>query len=174
MQRLFVSLLLTLAFPGLRCTMPAAAGDTHNSGKPKEIAMATKAAWTIEIETSGGFSGRGTGGVSLSSDGRAQASTETLTCQGRLTTAELKTIGRLIGRARPEKWRPSYTRPDNPHGRADQFRYTLSLSVSTEGNLKRYETFWYDETGGELPSDLRSLGEAVWAARERIIASCSP
>jgi hypothetical protein len=58
---------------------------------------------------------------------------------------------------------------ENPHGRADQFLYTLRLSVGPTGGLKRYETLWFDETGGMLP-----LLCARWARREHVIKDCSP
>ena len=130
--------------------------------------MNSTTAWKVEIETSGGLTGRGTGGILITSDGVLQAATESKNCQAKLTPGELKTIARLISRARPRAWRPSYQRADNPYGGADQFQYRLRLTTGAE----THETFWYDATGSGMPQDLRALAEAVWKARERAVAKC--
>jgi hypothetical protein len=124
--------------------------------------------WQVEIETSGGFSGRGLGGVVINSEGRVEASTETKKCSARLTPQELESMARVILRAKPLAWRSAYQRPGNPHGGADQFQYTLRLTVDS----KAYETFWYEVTAGARPRDLLALTQVVWKARESVVAKC--
>lgn len=85
--------------------------------------------WRVEVETSGGLSGGGVGGVAITSDGRIEASTETKKCSADLAPRELQSIATIIRRRKPLAWRRSYQRSDNPHGGADQIQYTLRLTV---------------------------------------------
>lgn len=169
LKRASWGILLLLASAGCGGGSIPSESASATSGSDQMISIST---WEIEIDTSGGFSGRGTGGVTLRSDGQGQAATETRTCQGKLTRDELAAFERLIKKARPGKWRSSYESGSSPHGRADQFRYTLRLTTGKDSGAKKYETFWYDTSAGGVPSDLRALGEAVWRARERLIANC--
>ncbi|MCG3163735.1 MAG: hypothetical protein JMDDDDMK_05180 [Acidobacteria bacterium] len=129
--------------------------------------------WTIEIETSGGFSGKGVGGVSVGSDGQVSASSEARrACKSDASSEEIKAIEKLISQSKPGKWRKSYARPGNPRGYADQFSYTLKISVDKPGGSQSYETSWYDETKDSLPSDLDSLVKELWKVRDRVVAKC--
>lgn len=141
------------------------------SSEAPSIRVSTRSmtSWRVEIETSGGLSGRGLGGVVVNSDGGIEASTETKKCSGRLTPQELQSLARLILRTKPLAWQPSYQRPDNPYGGADQFQYTLRMTVDS----RAYETFWYEVTAAARPRDLRALSEVVWKARESVIAKCN-
>ncbi|MGE0128401.1 MAG: hypothetical protein AB7U82_10005 [Blastocatellales bacterium] len=129
--------------------------------------------WKLEIETSGGFSGKGVGGISVGSDGKFSASSEIRrACEDKLSSDEIKAMEKLISQAKPDKWRKSYARPGNPHGYADQFIYTLKISVDKAGGSRSYETSWYDETRDVLPSDLDSLVKELWKLRDRAVAKC--
>jgi len=85
--------------------------------------------WRVEVQTSGGLSGRGVGGVAISADGRIEASTETQKCSAELAAPELQSIVAVVRRSKPSAWRQSYQRGDNPYGGADQFQYTLRLTI---------------------------------------------
>ena len=154
----------TLVTPG------AAPGENKMNGR----GVPPRTPWVVEIGTEGGFSGRGTGGVKVSSGGEVEASAEAGRCAGRLTPPEQRRLARLVSRAEPRRWLPSYAKPGNPHGHADQFRYSLKLSVGATGGLKNYETSWFDETASVRPSDLRALSDAAWAVRGRVLKGCTP
>ena len=124
--------------------------------------------WRVEVETSGGLTGSGVGGVAVASDGRIEASTDTKKCSADLPPDQLQSIAALVRRTKPLAWRPSYQRNDNPYGVADQFQYTLRMTVDG----KTHQTFWYEVTATARPLDLRELSEVVWRARETVIAKC--
>ena len=128
--------------------------------------------WKIEIVTSGGLTGKGDGGISVSSDSQVSASSKVRSCQDKLSPEELQAVEKLISRASLDKWRKSYTSPGNPHGYADQFLYQLKISVNKAGGSRTYETSWYDDTREKLPSDLDSLVKEVWKIRDRVVAKC--
>ena len=124
--------------------------------------------WQVAIETSGGFSGRGLGDIVIASGGEIEASTDDRKCSGRLTQEQLESIAKLVSRAKPLAWRQSYVRSDNRYAGADQFQYTLRLTL----DAKSYQTSWYEVTSAGRPRDLRELAEAVWNGREPVIAEC--
>ncbi len=130
------------------------------------------AGWKLEVATSGGFSGKGIGGIALGSDGQVSASSETRACPGKLLPEEVTMIERLVRKASPGRWRKSYTRPGNPRGYADQFQYTFKLSIDRGAGSRTYETYWYDETGDRLPADLDKLVKEAWKIRDRVMAKC--
>lgn len=147
---------------------------SHSVSAPEGVPMIQDAAsWRIEIETSGGFSGKGVGGVSVSSDRQVSASSEARrACKSDASSEEIKAIEKLISQTKPRQWRKSYARPGNPRGYADQFLYTLKMSITKTGGAQSYETSWYDETRDTLPHDLDSLVKELWKIRDRVIAKC--
>jgi hypothetical protein len=129
--------------------------------------------WKIEFESSGGFSGKGNGGVVVSSGGKVSASSPARRgCEGELLAEEKESIEKIISQANPRSWRKSYARPGNPHGSADQFMYAIKITVTGADGAHTYETSWYDETQDILPSDLGSLVKALWKIRDRVVAKC--
>lgn len=138
----------------------------------RRVVAPPRASWKIEIETSGGLTGRGIGNTHVNSDGRAHITGETGDCERKLVALRLKPVSRAVTVAMPARWRKSYLRPDNPRGAADQIRYALRLTLRTGKRAKVYETFWFDETQERLPSDLRLLVEALNASRDELLAGC--
>lgn len=139
----------------------------------KRVTSAPRPVWKLEIETDGGLTGRGVGNIRIDSDGRAHATTGADDCARTLLANRVGQVNRMVTRAMPAGWRKAYARADNPRGAADQVRYTLRLTTGGGKGAKVYETYWYDETQGELPSDLRALVAAARASRDELLASCA-
>ena len=132
---------------------------------------ADEPAWRIEITTTGGFTGHGSGALTVDADGSL---TTRPGCRLRLTAADLKTLGELVAKSKPQEWKPSYVQPANPHGCCDMIGTTLTL---TRGN-SRWTSSWFDDHL-PLPQDLDAIVSAVWAPapttiRARYKAQCQP
>lgn len=111
----------------------------------------------IELTTSGGFAGRGLGSVVVE-DGQATTASISGPCgTTQLTAAEREALSSAI--ANLHDLEPSYVPSSNPHGNADQVRYTLML-----GDRK---TVWIDESTDRLPASLRELTRVLWQVRDR-------
>ena len=122
--------------------------------------------WNIEITTDGGITGRGLGGVSITPRS-IEATDPGRTCKGELTAGERETLQRAIAGVRGT-WKPEYVKPDNPHGHADQIRYTLMVRRGGESR----STSWFDESKSDLPADASAVFEASWRIRQRVVAEC--
>ncbi len=153
---LVVVVMWMLACTSERLPPPAAETATPDVALP--------VAWTVAVTTSGGFVGHGLGRVVISSDdaaGREQPS-----CR-KPRPAELDRLRRAVGKANPELWAASYTRPKNPEGCCDQFRYTLTLTMrGSDGAERRHSTFWYSEMSESLPPEVRDVFDAAWTIRK--------
>jgi hypothetical protein len=129
---------------------------------------ADEPAWRIEISTSGGVTGRGVGGMSVSADGALAPRSG---CALRLTESDLRAISELVDKAKPEEWKPSYVTPANPHGCCDQVKTTLTL---TRGE-KRWTSTWYNDHL-PMPADLEAIADALFSnpksVRSRYKAQC--
>jgi len=116
--------------------------------------------WNVEITTSGGFTGRGNGGIRIDSDG-----TITVTafgggrCSFKATAEELKQFESVLAQARPEAWRESYA-PENKC--CDRIEYVLTLTIVD----KKYTTSWIDAPQ-PMPKDLTALIEALQKLKQR-------
>ena len=114
--------------------------------------------WTVTITTSGGFIGRGTGGIVVTSDETVGTGPVSPSCR-----QLLEALRRAVAEAKPATWAPSYVRPSNPHGCCDQFRYTMTVEVQhADGTPTKYGTFWYSEMSTDLPADVRGVFDAAW------------
>ena len=133
-------------------------------------AAADEPAWRIEITTTGGFTGRGAGGLVITADGNLTPRPD---CGARLTADDLKAIGELVRKAKPREWKPSYVTPMNPHGCCDMIKTTLTL---TRGG-SRWTSTWFDDHL-PLPADLAAVVTALWAPtpsiRSRYLLTADP
>jgi hypothetical protein len=123
--------------------------------------------WRVEVATEGGIAGKGLGSVAIAPP-TVSARDLARSCDGTLADDEQARLASAAGAAKPEGWKSEYVRPENPHGYADQIRYTLTLTRGQE----KHATSWYEETRAQLPSDAASLYNEAWKARARVVASC--
>ena len=128
--------------------------------------------WNFELSTSGGLTGKGLGGITAGSDGKATASDGRNNCQDQLLDEETKELDRLIRKSNPARWRKKYAIPGNPHGYADQILYTFKLTVKTSKGAQIFETTWYDQSAEKTPADLQAIVKQAWKTRDKATAKC--
>ena len=110
--------------------------------------------WKVEITTSGGFTGRGNGGIAVDSTGAIQVTSfGGARCAFTMTADELKRFEALLAQANPEKWKESYA-PENKC--CDRIEYVLTLTIAE----KKYTTNWIDSPL-PMPKDLVALTDAL-------------
>lgn len=149
----------------LSCAIPA--DSSRPSGK-----STVPARWSLELMTSGGFTGRGLGNVKIESRGPVTATDMTRrTCEGTMLGLEKEQIEKFVAAAAAEEWKGSYARPENPYGAADQVSYSMTLEA-TDAQPKT--TSWFDENISSLPPNLTKLRDAAWAIRKRVMDECTP
>jgi len=117
--------------------------------------------WKIEITTSGGITGGGTGGLIVSANGALTitfgSSPAARRCTFQLTPSELQTLAARVENLRPRSWMECYSLANVGTHCCDLIRTNLTLSARNGGDL--YITSWL--TGSELPQDLRDLIETL-------------
>ncbi|HVG23742.1 MAG TPA: hypothetical protein VND45_06275 [Thermoanaerobaculia bacterium] len=109
--------------------------------------------WKVELTSSGGITGRGSGSAAVDSEGKIV----TDRCSYEASPEELQRIETLLAQAHPERWRESYVPEKNC---CDRVEY--ALTVDEAGKVKT--TRWIDGPE-ELPRDLRALAEAMTPLR---------
>ena len=120
------------------------AGCTATHATPKEP-------WRVEVTTTGGIAGRGTGDYAIDSDGKVTARL----FNGRecTFTTSPQPIAALLANAKPKEWNESYV-PENPC--CDRIEYTLTYD---EAGVKT-TTKWIDDPL-PMPDDLLAVSGAI-------------
>jgi hypothetical protein len=133
------------------------------------------ASWTtLQLRTSGGFTGRGNGNLLISSDGHVAVEDPVLpgktakSCEGRLSAEQLRKLNEVISQIRPNGWNLGGLNAAAP----DAFHYHLELTSGAKGKEKIHEADWYDNTRNLLPGDLNSLAEFVWQVKASVSEKC--
>jgi hypothetical protein len=139
-------------------------------------------AWRVELRSSGGFSGRGAGGVVVQADGTVslirfgvvggQKDWETL-CSVSLPE-KIKPVADALRALQNESWRDRYTPPDNPSGCCDLLQWELEVSRTKAGQLPATQrTSWVGDDAA-LPENLARLRGALMDVWKAAKPSCAP
>ena len=150
--RIIAALLISIA-----ATTASPQGARQRSAHPAPLA----ADWKVEIATSGGFTGGGSGGLIISSDGtllvtfgNAPAARR---CSFQLSTAELQALDAAVRNARPQSWMECYSLANIRTHCCDLIRTSLTLTARSGAEM--YTTSWL--TGSTLPQDLDAIEDLL-------------
>jgi hypothetical protein len=128
--------------------------------------------WSVQIKTSGGFTGAGNGNVVITADGKIRYDPPKLpgrashTCEEGLAREELRAVNNAVNQSRPAGWQIAGLDVAAP----DAFRYTLELRK--DGKDQIYQVTWYDNTANLLPMDLKNLNAAINHAMQAVAKQC--
>lgn len=159
-------------------TTACGAKAAHNSGSMQNDKPAQQQVFTIDLDTSGGFTGRGRGGVTIKSDGTVRAgrfgtNREASTCQATLASADLALLQTAVARTR-EAW-PATVNPAGDDGCCDRFQYTLRVGLQ-DGDAKKpartFETTWHDGNEKFLPPQLATIKDVALRALTSALQNC--
>jgi hypothetical protein len=129
-------------------------------------------AWRAELKSSGGFTGRGMGGVAVQADGTVslirfgvvggQKDWETI-CTVRLPE-KTTPIADALRASQTETWRDRYLPPGSPDGCCDQLQWELEVTRTTEDKAPTTQrTSWIGDAAS-LPENLARLRTALMDA----------
>ena len=112
-----------------------------------------KRPWKLELTTSGGFTGQGSGAITVDSAGAIHVKQPFHgECDARATAAEVAGFEALLKDARPAKWRESYM-PENQC--CDRVSFHLTLTIAD----RSWTTEWMSPE--PMPKDLAAIGDEL-------------
>jgi hypothetical protein len=129
---------------------------------------------SLQLKTSGGFTGRGNGNVLITHDGKVVLEEPVLpgktanSCEGKLSGDQLRQLNELISQIRPDRWSLGGLNAAAP----DAFHYHLELTSGAKGKEEIHKADWYDNTRNMLPKDLSALAEVVSQAKASVSKKC--
>jgi len=128
------------------------------SGRQRAAAPAAPLGdWKIEISTTGGFSGAGTGGVTVSSNGVLVITLiNKKECTYQLTAGELQMLNAAVANAQPGTWLECYSLANVSTHCCDLV--TTTLKLTQRGGRDLFVTSWLM---GPLPADLQNLVDVL-------------
>ena len=162
--------------PGLHVTLLlmlcGAQAEARQSSPPSPQPAGS---WILTLTTRGGFTGKGIGGMTATSDGYVTVDRLGRSrCRLPLSPADVELLARVVAEAKPTTWTPSYLRSSNPPGCCHHFRYSLTLQMHPAGAaVRKYRTSWYSEMSEALPADVHRLFEAAWKIKKESDATCN-
>jgi len=116
-------------------------------------------AWTIRITTGGGFTGRGRGNVTLTSQGTLTCLQTLRPCDNKLVDDKLRPIAQLVSSFDPSKW--ASERPASNSLCNDCYTTTVTFARREGGKLKVATLSWDDTTQSKMPPDLVKIAETA-------------
>ena len=114
-------------------------------------------AWTIRISTSGGFTGRGRGSVTMTSQGNLSCLKTSRPCTEKLVDDKLRPVARLVSSFDPSKW--ASPTPQENMVCNDCITTTVTFARREGGKLKIKSLSWNDATQIKAPSDVVRIVE---------------
>jgi hypothetical protein len=124
---------------------------------PVKAEEARMESWRVAVGSSGGFTGRGNGGMVFNSDGRGTVSTIGASREVTLTESERARIGSALQRAMAGEW----SSPPDPKQGADMIVYTLSADYGA----KHRDLRWREDVRDQLSPDLLALVNLLFDVR---------
>jgi hypothetical protein len=135
-------------------------------------------AFVIDLDTTGGFTGRGRGGVTVDSEGRVRAARmggvnrDASQCRAQLAADDLQSLRRAVAGTGPQSW-PETFAPSGDNGCCDRHQWTLRLEQrEADDRVRKFVTKWYDGNEGRLPKELASIRDIAVRALTRALADC--
>jgi len=145
---------------------------------PARPAAVQAPVFTITLDTAGGFSGRGRGGVTVDADGRVRASRmagitrDPSLCRGQLASSDLESLQQAVAAAGLQPWPASFD-PPKDNGCCDRFKWTLRLEQRDAADRTRtWVTTWHDGNEARLSKELAAIREIALSALTSTLAEC--
>lgn len=114
----------------------------------------------------------GRGNVFINSDGKVRYEPPRIPgksvrpCEEKLSSEELRSVDEAVAQSKPEGW----NLPGLNAAAPDAFAYELELH---QGGVEQvYKVKWYDNTGAQLPDDLKRLSGAIFQAMQEAAKKC--
>ena len=154
---------------------PAPTAATPAARAEQALLPSAAGAWLLVLDSWGGFTGQGKGGVTIASDGKVVAhrlgGRVNKNCRTRLTEVELQALTRAVSAAEPSTWKARYE-PAKERACCDRFTWSLRLHHREADGAERVtHTGWHDASEG-LPQDLRAAADLAQRVMTSVLTSC--
>jgi hypothetical protein len=137
-------------------------GQTRSLGPPPAVSDGD-GAWTIRISTGGGFTGRGRGSVTLTSQGDLTCLETLRPCESKLVGDRLRPITQLVSSFNPSKW--GSVPPQENMVCSDCYTTTMTLARRESGKVTIATLSWNDVTQGKVPANVLRLAEMALSGK---------
>jgi len=132
-------------------------------------------AWLLVLDSWGGFTGHGKGGVTIASDGQVFAhrlgGRANKDCRTRLTEVELQALAQAVAAARPSAWNANY-KPAKEKACCDRFTWSLRFHQREADSVERItRTGWHDASESR-PQDLLAVATIAQSVMTSVLTSC--
>jgi hypothetical protein len=138
-----------------------------------------RSAFVVDLDTAGGFMGRGRGGVTIQSDGRLRAAPvggahrDADACPARLEPDVLGALRRAVDAAATQAW-PGTFAPADDKGCCDRHTWRLRVEyVDAGGQTRTLATMWYDGNEARLPKDIAAIRKIALDGLVSALAACA-
>ena len=167
---------LACAVAGIASAAPLAPAAATPAARAEQTLLPSAAgAWVLVLDSWGGFTGHGKGGVTIASDGKVLAHRlgrqSNKNCRTRLTEVELQALTQAVTEARRSAWSASY---EPAKGKACCDRFTWSLRFhqrEADGAERITRTGWHDASE-DRPQDLLAAATIAQGVMTSVLASC--
>ena len=149
--------------------------DTSGSSFKHSLLPSAADAWLLVLDSWGGFTGHGKGGVTIASDGKVLAhrlgSRASKDCRTRLTELELQALTQAVTAARPSAWSARYE-PAKEKACCDRFTWSLRFHQREADGAERItRTGWHDASEGR-PQDLLAVATIEQSVMTSVLTNC--
>jgi hypothetical protein len=138
---------------------------------PALLLIAAALDFTIELDSTGGFFGRGGGAITISSEGWSRASSIGVQRrsgpQSPLTRAEIDALQNAAAAAIRQPW-PAAVDPANDNGCCDRYQWTLRL-MPRGTDQRTFVTTWHSGNERYLPPELAELNRLTTGILNRLL-----
>jgi hypothetical protein len=165
---------LALALAAFAVAAPAAQ-LTRSATKQPPLAR-TGPAFVLDLDSSGGFTGRGRGGLTVTSDGTTRASRSIATdrassdCQAKLSDGDLERVKNAIAAATQQPW-PAKVVPEDD-GCCDRMSWRMRVELRDNDKAQTFSTSWFDTNEARLPKELAALREVAVGLLGQTLTGC--
>jgi len=165
--------------PKLALVCLALAAAALSAQQPASPLPPGPGAFVVDLDTTGGFTGRGMGGVTVDSGGVVRASRiggpsrDASECRATLPADELESLRRAV-EVVSQPWLESFA-PAGDDGCCDRYRWTLRLERRlADGRGQTFATHWFQGNEDRLPRELRVIRDVAARALTLALTACGP
>jgi hypothetical protein len=167
---------LALAVALAACAVAPSAAQLTRSATRQPPLAGTGPAFVLDLDSSGGFTGRGRGGLTITSDGSTRASRSLAAdrsssdCQAKLSDADLERVKHAIAAATQQPW-PSKVVPEDD-GCCDRMSWTLRVQLRDNDKARTFSTSWFDTNERRMTKELAALREVAVGLLGQTLTGC--
>ena len=166
----YLGRVLACVAAGAMLAMPLLAAPVEPTALPPATG-----AWLLVLDSWGGFTGHGKGGVTIASDGQVFAhrlgGRANKDCRTRLTEVELQALAQAVAAARPSAWNANY-KPAKEKACCDRFTWSLRFHQREADSVERItRTGWHDASESR-PQDLLAVATIAQSVMTSVLTSC--